>query len=329
MVVTTSRMERKNLHTLRIILSSLLVPLLLTVERGNIHAQQELSIGMAPNSLVLNLKPGEKHSGDITIWNLGHNSTKYTVSIDGFRQIENKAGTAIRLPKEEEKNSPYSASSWITTNKQDITLIPNKNEKLLFEIKVPLDIAYGEYNAMISFISENNQHSSTTGAQTTLSSGVPILIKIGDNFIEKAQLLDFSTPQKTYEKPNLDFHTQIKNIGNTHISPVGEIVLTNIFNQEVGRIQFNPNRKSILRENTGTYETNWTTRQILSKENKVILGPIKANLTITYRAYQPGFAPLTAQLSFWIIPWRIILIIVAVITLLVVLIKFIKKKRIK
>ena len=77
------------------------------------------------------------------------------------------------------------------------------------------------------------------------------------------------------------------------------------------------------------YEINWTIRQIFLKENKVILGPIKANLTITYREYQPGFAPLTAQLSFWIIPWRIILIIVGVITLLVVLIKFIKRKRIK
>ncbi len=321
-------MKGKNSYTLRVILSLFLISLLTTIKGGCVFAQQELSIGMAPNSLLLTLKPGEKYSGDITIWNLGQSNTQYTISIDGFRQIENKAGTAIRVSKEEEKNSPYSASSWITTNKQDITLIPNKNEKLLFEIKVPLDIAHGEYNAMISFISQTNQESSTTGAQTTLSSGVPILIKIGDNFVEQAQLLDFSTSKKIYEKPNLDFHTQIKNLGNTHISPVGEIILTNIFNQEVGRIQFNPNRKSILRENTGSYETNWSTRQILSKENKIILGPIKANLTITYREYQPGFAPLTAEISFWIIPWRIILIIIAITTLLITLIK-IRKKRVE
>lgn len=320
-------MRRANSYTFRLILSLTLVLLLTTLGIKQVEAQQDLSIGMAPNNLLLNLKPGEKYAGDITLWNLAQKGIEYDISIDGFRQIENKAGTAIKLSKDDEKNYLYSASSWITTNKERITLIPNKNEKLLFEIKVPLDIANGEYNAMISFTSSDKSKTTSNSTHTTLSSGVPILIKVGDNFIEKAKLVDFSTIHKIYEKPTLNFDTKISNLGNTHISPTGEIVLKNIFNQEIDRIKFNPNRQSILRENIGEYKTEWSTRQILSKDNKVILGPIKANITITYRQFQPGFAPLTAELSLWIIPWKIIAITVASITLLTILIKVIKAKK--
>ena len=286
-----------------------------------------ISLGTAPTSEKLKLTPGQKYNGELVVWNLTDKAIDYNVVIRGFKQIENQPGTAILLTPEEESRSLYTATKWLTTSISDLTLVPNKNEKIYYEINVPTDATKGEYTVMISFISKNETQLSGTGALTTLSAGMPILIQIGDEFVENAELLEFYTSQNFYEYPNLTFYTRIKNLGDTHISPVGEIILTNIFGQEITSIPFNPNGQSILRDNTGNYETVWNLGSFLTKENSIVLGPIKAKLIVTYRSFQPGFAPLTSEISFWILPWKLILIALIAIIAVIVIIKVVKKKK--
>ncbi len=308
----------------------LLIPLLLCISfilfTSKVEAQTDISIGLYPTSEKLKLKPGEKFNGELVTWNLSTESARYKIVAKGFRQIENKPGTAIILSDEEELQSLYSASSWITLSKDSIDLIPNKNEKILYEINVPNNITKGEYHAIISLISENALHSSNTSTLTTLSSGLPILIQVGDNFIENAELLEFKTDSKFYESPTVQFTTRINNIGDTHIAPTGEIVLQNIFNKEIGRIKFNQDSQTLLRDNIGNYTTDWKAK-LFTEEKQIAIGPIKANLLLTYREFQPGFAPLLAETSFWIIPWKYIVIILVAILLIIALIQIRKYKK--
>jgi hypothetical protein len=291
------------------------------------NAADSLSIGTAPTSEKLKLSTGQKYNGELVVWNLTNKAITYNIVVKGFRQIENQPGTAIMLTDTEESKSLYTATNWTKTNISSIDLVPNKNEKIYYEINVPKDATKGEYTVIIAFISENEEKLTGTGATTTLTLGMPILIQIGDEFVENAELLKFSTDRNFYETPTLTFDTRIKNLGDTHITPVGEIVLTNIFKQEVARIPFNPNNQSILRDNTGNYETNWNLGSFLTKDKALVLGPIKANLILTYRTFQPGFAPLTSQVTFWIIPWKIILIALVAIIATIVIIKVVRKKR--
>lgn len=292
-----------------------------------IHAAP-LSIGTAPTSEILNLQPGDKYHGEIVIWNLSDTTTTYDILITGFRQIENQPGTAIFLSEEEEAKSLYSAASWIKVDRQEIELVPNRNEKIYYDIIVPEDATKGEYNVIIAFKSQTeNQSLIGTGTVSTLASGTPILIKIGKDFVENAELLGFTTDKSFYEFPNVIFTTRIKNLGDTHISPIGEIVLTNMFDKEIARIPFNENTQSIMRENTGNYESRWDFGKFLTNDNQIILGPIDAKLVATYKTFQPGFAPLVADLSFWVIPWRYIAAALLIITLLVIIVKTAKKKK--
>lgn len=291
----------------------------------NVHADS-ISLGTAPTSEKLKLIPGQKYNGELVVWNLTPKAIKYDIVVRGFKQIENQPGTAIILTEAEEAKSLYTATSWLKLDIDSIELIPNKNEKIYYEINVPTNVTKGEYTVIISFSSENEAELTGTGATTTLTLGMPILIQIGDEFVENAELLKFSTEKSFYEYPNLKFDTRIKNLGDTHITPVGEIVLTNIFNQEITRIPFNPNNQSILRDNTGNYETLWNLGTFLTKDKAIVLGPIKANLIVTYRTFLPGFAPLTSEITFWIIPWKIILIALVVIVAIIVIVKVSKKK---
>ncbi len=290
-------------------------------------AQESISIGMAPTSEILELKPDQKYTGEIVVWNLMKETTTYNIVVRGFRQIENQAGTAIMLSEKEEKTSLYSASSWITINKNTLELVPNKNEKIYYEINVPTNITEGEYNVIIAFISENQTNTLGTTTFTTLSSGVPILIKVGDEFVENAELLKFNTSKNFYEEPNITFNTTIKNLGDTHITPIGEIVLTNIFDQELARIPFNENTQSILRNNTANYVTEWNFESFLTENKGIVLGPIKANLIVTYRNFQPGFSPLVSEISFWILPWKYIVLAILIIITIVILLKLRKSKK--
>lgn len=294
------------------------------------HAQGNLSIGVAPTSKVIQIKPGETYSDDVVFWNLSDDADTYNIYIRGFKQIDNQPGTAIVLTEEEDSEDLYSASSWVKTEQQEVKLEPNKNTKIHYSVTVPKDATNGEYTADIFLVSKTLAEGSGARTFANLASGMPILIKIGDEFVENAELLRFTTENNVYEKVNVDFYTKIKNLGDTHITPSGEIVIQNIFNQEVARIPFNSNKQSLLRDNIGNYVDNWSYSGYLSPNKKLMVGPMKASLIVTYRSFQPGFATLTAQTNFWIIPWKLLAALLSAIIVIVVVViarKKISKRR--
>jgi hypothetical protein len=195
-----------------------------------------------------------------------------------------------------------------------------------YTITVPENVTLGEYTAEIYFTSEDPETQQETATYSLLASGIPILITIGDEFAESAEILEFYSTKKIYEKPNYTtLITRIQNLGDTHITPKGDIVLTNLFKQEVGRIAFNEQNQSILRDNSGIYETNWDLEKYIN-DGKLAIGPITAQTVILFRRTNPGFAVLDAITTFWIIPWKLIILIVTVIIVMYVVFKLKKKK---
>ncbi len=282
-------------------------------------AQNNLSIGVAPTFKTLELKAGEVYSDEIVFWNQSSSNDTYKVFVSGFEQIENQPGTAVILTPEDDAISTYSASKWVTVEKQSLTLESNKNTKLKYTIQVPQDVTDGEYNVEIFLISESNFQQGGTAAFASLASGTPILIKIGDEFVENAELLKFVSNKKIYEKISVIFLSRIKNIGDTHIQPTGEIIIENIFRQEVTRIPFNKNKQSLLKGTSGDYEDYWDQSSYLSPNNAIAIGPMKATLLVTYRTSQPGFAVLSGQADFWIIPWKLLIAIFIIIILAIII----------
>lgn len=292
----------------------------------NIHAKP-LSIGLAPTFEMLQLEPGEIYKDDFTVWNLESSTTTYHLKISSFRQVQNQPGTAIYLTKEDDAKNPYSASSWVKLDQEVLELVPNRNIVVDYTITVPDDLAPGEYSAEIYFSSEEAEKEDVTAAYSVLASGIPILITIGDDYAESAELLDFYSAKKVYEKANFaTLITRIQNLGDTHITPKGDIILTNLFNQEIGRIEFNDVNQSILRGESGEYESNWDLDKYIN-EGKIVLGPISAETVILYRRNNPGFSVLSASTTFWIIPWKLIILILTVIIVSYVVFKLTKKKK--
>jgi hypothetical protein len=308
-----------------IYLLTLPVVLLLLFFSSSIYAKP-LSIGTAPTNEKLQLEPGEIYEDNFTVWNLETDATTYYVKVSSFRQVQNQPGSAIYLSEEEDAKNPYSASSWVEVDQTELELIPNKNVTVNYTITVPEKVTLGEYTAEIYFTSENAQQGDETATYSLLASGIPILITIGDEFAESAEILEFYSTEKIYEKPNFTtLITRIQNLGDTHITPKGDIVLENIFKQEVGRIPFNEPNQSILRDNSGIYESSWDLDKYIT-DGKLAIGPIKAETVILFRRNNPGFAVLDASTTFWIIPWKLIILILIVIIVMYVVLRTKKKK---
>jgi hypothetical protein len=294
---------------------------------ANTVSAKPLSIGTAPTNEKLQLEPGEVYEDNFTVWNLETSATTYFVKVSSFRQIQNQPGSAIFLTEEEDEKNPYSASSWVEVEQEELELVPNRNVTVDYTITVPDVLAPGEYSAEIYFVSEEAERLGATATYSVLSSGIPILITVGDDYAESAEVIDFYSTKKVYEKPSFaTLITRIQNLGDTHITPKGDIVLTNIFKQEVGRIVFNETNQSVLRGNSGIYDSNWRLEKYIN-DGKIALGPITAETIILYRRNNPGFSVLEATTSFWIIPWKLIILILTVIIVIYVIAKLSKKRK--
>lgn len=287
-----------------------------------------LSIGTAPTNEKLQLEHGEIYEGEFTVWNLAESTITYYVHVSSFKQIQNQPGSAIFLSPQDDAQNLYSASNWVTLEKNVLELVPSRNVTVAYTITVPEDTTMGEYSIEIYFSSEEAEKQDITATYGVLSSGIPILVTVGDDWAESAEILDFYSAKKIYEKPNFTtLLTRIQNLGDTHITPKGDIVLTNIFKKEVGRIHFNEQNQSLLRDSNGTYESVWDLEKYIN-DGQLALGPITAETFILYRHTNPGFSVLSATTTFWIIPWKlIIMVLIAIITLYVILAIRKKKKK--
>lgn len=312
------------MKNLRYILST---ALLFTIYFVNVVEAKPLSIGTAPTNEKLQLDPGETYEGEFTLWNLEESTATYYVQVSSFRQIQNQPGSAIYLSKEEDSKNPYSASNWVNIEQTELELVPNRNITVGYTITVPEEITLGEYSVEIYFTSEEAEKQDVTATYSVLNSGIPILITVGDEYSESAEILDFYSTKKIYEKPNFTtLITRIQNLGDTHITPKGDIVLKNIFNKEVGRIQFNSSDQSILRDNSGIYESTWDLDRYISNK-QLAIGPITAETLILYRRNNPGFAVLSASTTFWIIPWKLLILILLAIIITYVVLTLRKKRK--
>jgi hypothetical protein len=164
------------------------------------HAQS-LSIGTAPTHEKLQLEPGQIYHDNFTVWNLSTTTTTYFIEVSSFRQLENQPGSAIFLSEEEDAKNPYSAADWVEVEMDSIDLVPNRNFTIDYTITVPEELAPGDYNAEIYFTSQETIGGDETAAYSILGSGVPILITIGDEYAESAEILDFYSKDKMYERP--------------------------------------------------------------------------------------------------------------------------------
>lgn len=283
-----------------------------------------INLSLSPVFINLVTDPGASVSSAIRVTN--QNNFREYLEIQVAKFTANYAGESpiiVDLTAEDE------FGRWVSFSEKQFIVEPNETKTVKFTIAPSKDASLGYYYALlVSRIGTGEEGNGIVKG----SPAIPVLVEVRTpNAKRELQLVDFTTDKSIYEHLPTTFRVKIKNTGNIHVVPAGDIFIDWGKDRDIGLIHANPTRGNILPNTERTYESVWDdgfiaqvpkmengkvvrddkgkvvykTEWDLSKANKIRIGKYTAHVLMVYDNGQRD-VPLEATVSFWIIPWKII-----------------------
>ena len=297
-------------------------------------ADEGFNIVTSPLPIKLTTAPGRTVTADLRIKNLNTKTENIKIGLMKFGATGSDGQPNIfdLTPKD-------TYASWVHFSPEIVKAESNVWKTIKMTINVPNDATLGYYLAVTySRASDPTKNTGTNfrGAAATL---VLLDVKTGS---EKRSLefVDFSVDHKLYEYLPVNFSVKVHNNGNIYLAPTG-----NIFIEKGGKpvtsIVFNEAGGSVLPQSNRVYHVPWKSGFPLYvdelKDDKPVLddhGLPKQKLTWDFSqasrirfghytarviiVYDDGTrdVPLEATVSFWVIPWKLLLVALVIVALL-------------
>lgn len=330
----------------------------LTLLLGVIHAQAQdkpddgFSLQVTPSPLVATLKPGQDTTLELAIRNTGTGSQALKMGMSSFT-IDEVTGQ-VNLGDTE----PADVKNIVTFSQPTFNLAAGEIVTQKITIKTPPDAAFTY--SFATTISRQNPVK-PNGSSTAIEGSVAVFTLLGvdrEGAERKFELSEFAVSKRVYEYLPADFIIKLKNTGNTLVQPKGNIYIQRGSNDQnpISVIQLNPNGGYILPNTNRILETSWnegfphyetvpdgdsgqTKRKLVwnwGDLSQIRIGKYTAKVIAVY---DDGVrdVPVVSEVSFWVIPWRILigftlfllLLVIGIVTTVRKSAKLIKKSKSK
>ena len=278
---------------------------------ANQQAGQALEI--APPVLNLRADPGETIQAKISLRDVSSTSLLVTNEINDFTAVGEDGTPKIIL--EENEPSPYSIIKWISKI-PSITLKARQIQNVPVTINVPADAAPGGYYGVVRFTATAPEIEGN-GVSLSTSIGALIFVRVNGDAKEKVSIEDFYVSKNDkkgfiFNSTPLEFTERIKNEGNVHEQPVGRILVKDLFGRPAVNLNVNLEGRNVL---PGTIRKFQVPLDKTAIGDRTLIGPYTATLTVKYGSNGQA---VTQDVTFWIIPWKIILTVTAIIIVLII-----------
>jgi hypothetical protein len=268
---------------------------------------------ISPPVVQLTADPGQTVTTQIRVRNVTSGELIAKGRADDFGAGTDESGNP-KLLLDETGATRYSLKYWIGSV-PDLDLTPQQLKTTTITVRVPANAEPGGHYGLVRFTALP-PNLVGTGVALSASVGTLILLKVNGAVTEKLSMAEFSTGvlnQKTeaytkkgfFEYGPVDFLVRIKNDGSVHEKPVGSITIKNTFGVKSAMVSVNDKGGNVLPDSIRRFP--------VTLANKKLFGYYTANLALTYANGQK----LSATTSFWVIPWK--LIVLALIGLVVLL----------
>jgi hypothetical protein len=295
---------------------------------GHTQAQNngELNLTSSPLPVALKAKPGESIGTDLRIRNSGTKAEKLKVGLMKF-----SAASEDGKPQLEERGAGDDYFDWVTFSETEFTAEPNEWKTIKMTIRLPQSAAFGYYYAATFTRAEQEQASGNLQSAIRGGSATLVLLEADVKGAKRELSIEsFSVGKRTYEFLPAKFNIKLRNKGNVHAVPSGNVfikqgskqIATIGVNSADGNILPNSNRifspewsdgfpvyeakqengQTVMKDGKQVYGLNWDIGDI----RKLRFGKYTATLVMVYNDGS-GDVPLEATLSFWVVPWRIII----------------------
>ncbi len=261
------------------------------------------ALEIAPPVLDIRGNPGETVEARISLRDISPVRLLVRNEINDF-VAAGEDGTP-KILVEEGEESPYSIKSWISPL-PEITLEPRQIEELTVNIAIPANAAPGGYFGVIRFTAEAPELSGT-GVSLSASLGTLVLLRVNGDAKEAMSVEEFYVEKDqnrswVFESAPIMFYERLKNEGNVHEQPRGQISIKDMFGQKIANLNVNLENRNVLPGSTRKFEQPLDETVI---GNRMLFGRYTADLEITYGSAE-NRQTMTSQLSFWVIPYKLI-----------------------
>lgn len=283
----------------------------------------DFSITVSPSFLLMRTNPGEATSATVRIQNNGSQTQEISI---GFLKIK-PATSGDQLDLEHvDQTDPF--LSWVTLDKEHLTITPGRSETIQLTINAPAEAALGYYYAL----SLQDVNTTVAGSDNTVVTGataVPILLEV---VVPQArrdiQIIDYSVSRSLYDYLPATFRITVKNTGNVHVAPRGNIFINKAKNKDatnaIATLDVNNDSAGgyILPGSTRVFTATFTdgfphyNQPESSKDNRHLewdfshadtlrIGKYEGTLVLVYDSGSQDES-VEGIVYFWIVPWQLI-----------------------
>lgn len=327
----------------------LFLPLILFISLVVIFSSRTLAqesnydVTVSPVFFDLTTNPGGTVSDRIRVRN--NTSSPIPVKVEVKRLTGDENGELTF----NEDNSDNSLD-WINFQDTTVTLAPLEFTNIPFTIEVPEDAAYGYYYAINLTQAESGTDS--TGAAISGAAAIPVLLNVRkDGAKAELKLNEFEVESFINDTLPVNFNVKLENTGNVHVRPRGNIFISGMGKDNITSIDINPNGAAIIPNTVRTFPASWTAGFLVKEQviedgqpkidsdgrpvmklkinwNKVTemrLGKYTANLIVVYDDGTRD-VPIESSKSFWVIPWKALIVAIIAVVILVLGVRFIFRR---
>jgi hypothetical protein len=286
------------------------------------------SFNLTTSPLPINLAgpPGSTLTADIRVKNGGTATEKLKVTLMKFSAYGEAGKPAIA-----DRGPGDSYFDWVSFSPQTFDAQPNVWQTVKMTIKLPKTAAFGYYYA--AAFSLGSPPPQASGKQNIVLGSTAVLVLVdaqapGEQ--RAASVTSFTADHRFYEFLPATFTVKLHNSGNIHLIPTGNIFISK-GGKAVATLGVNTALGNILPGTNRIFTSNWNdgfpryvTKQAngnvvldkngkpvtslqwdFSRASKLKFGHYKAHLTMAYDNGQRD-VPMEAEVSFWVVPWRVL-----------------------
>jgi hypothetical protein len=314
---------------------------------GTVHADTtpaptgDFNLQVSPSPLVTTVTPGEKSVSEIKIRNVSTDTEELQIAPRAFTFDSNTGKVNL-----EDTTLPPIAS-WISFSAPKFTVLSNQTYTEDLTIDVPKDAGFS-YSFALVINRQNNPKPQGGTREINGSIAVFSLINVNRPGAQSTlKVVSFKSDKHLYEYLPATLSVRFNNAGNTIVQPFGNIFIqrTESSKKPLATLIVNKTQGYILPGTQRTFSASWndgfaTYQAVLQPDGSTKnhlgvnwselshfrFGRYTAKLVAVYSDGQHD-VPIEGTLTFWVIPWRAILLLIAVIVALWFLARWRGKRR--
>lgn len=270
---------------------------------------------VGPGRAELVIKPGQTVVYEMSISNRISDGRTFNLEVEDIAGSDDASRSVVFLG---EQRGPYTLKDYISFPEDSIDLNLGDRARVPVTISIPADAEPGGYygGVLVSTIKQEGSNDPSSSARSPIVAriGTLFFITVPGEVTRSGALTDVRTTSDAlwYESGPITFNISYENTGSVHLNPYGEIRITNLFGEEVGFVELEP--WFVLPKSLRSRDIVW--------DREMLFGRYTATVSIN-RGYDDIVD--TATVTFYVLPWKIVLGTFGVIFLILFIIRFLLK----